>query len=134
MESKGEKDYKHTYIYIYKQRKLLCNIYVNILIIYIFWRKQFSNFVNVYSLVGYFLPLKKGVTLYLNKLESPSLKDALCAKFKIGLVILEKKIFKFRSGIFAVSLLSFLGKGHGPLFDQTLIPFTQGCMFCAKFG
>ena len=115
MESKVEKDYKHLYI----QRKLLCNIYVNILIIYIFWRKRFSNFVNVYSLYGYFLPLKKGMTLYLNKFESPLLKDAFCSKFKIGQVILEKKIFKFRSWIFAVSFLSFLGNGHGPLFEQT---------------
>ena len=46
---------------------------------------------------------------------------------EIGSVVLEKKIFKFRQCIFAISLLSLLGKGRGPSFEQTLIPFTQGC-------
>ena len=40
---------------------------------------------------------------------------------------LEKKIFKFRQGIFAVSLLSPLEKGRVLLFEQTLILFTQWC-------
>ena len=35
---------------------------------------------------------------------------------EIGSVILEAKIFKLRSGIFAISFLSHLGKGRGPLF------------------
>ena len=43
------------------------------------------------------------------------------------LVVLEKNIFKFHQRIFAISLLSPLGKGQGPSFEQTSILFTQGC-------
>ena len=45
-----------------------------------FWRRRFLNFVNV-LVFGYFViisPLKKGGPLHLNKLESPSPKDAGC--------------------------------------------------------
>ena len=31
-----------------------------------------------FSLFGYYLPLEKGMSLHLNKLEFPSSKDALC--------------------------------------------------------
>ena len=41
-----------------------------------FWRRRFLNFVNVFSLFRNYLPLKKGGALHLNKLESPSPKDA----------------------------------------------------------
>ena len=41
-----------------------------------FWRRRFLNFVNIFSLFFNYLPLKKGA-LHLNKLESPSPKDAL---------------------------------------------------------
>ena len=34
---------------------------------------------------------------------------------------------KFCQSIFAISQLSPLGKGRGPSFEQTWIPFTQGC-------
>ena len=43
-----------------------------------FWRRGFLNFVNVFLLFRKHLPLEKGWTLHLNKLESPSPKDALC--------------------------------------------------------
>ena len=43
-----------------------------------FWRRGFLNFVNVFSLFCYYLPLEKGIALHLNKLESPSTKNALC--------------------------------------------------------
>ena len=43
-----------------------------------FWRKRFLNFVNVFSLFRNYIPLEKGGVLHLNKLESPSPKDALC--------------------------------------------------------
>ena len=43
-----------------------------------FWRRRFLNFVNVFSLFRNYLPLGKGGALLLNKLESPSPKDALC--------------------------------------------------------
>ena len=41
-------------------------------------KKIFLNFVNLFSLFRNYLPLEKGGVLYLNKVESPSSKDALC--------------------------------------------------------
>ena len=38
----------------------------------------FFKFVSVFSLFFNYLPLEKGGTLVLNKLEFPSIKDALC--------------------------------------------------------
>ena len=38
---------------------------------------------------------------------------------EIGPVVLEKKILKFRQGIFTILLLSPLGKVHDPSFEQT---------------
>ena len=43
-----------------------------------FWRIRCLNFVNVFSLFLNYPPLEKGGALHLNKLESPSPKDALC--------------------------------------------------------
>ena len=61
-------------------------------------------------------PLEKGVALHLNKLESPSPKEALCKNLvEIGPVVLEKKIFKFHQCIFYFPL----GKGQSPSFQQT---------------
>ena len=42
------------------------------------WRRRYFNFVNVFLLFCYYLPLEKGGALHLNKLESPSLRDTLC--------------------------------------------------------
>ena len=47
---------------------------------------------------------------------------------EIGLVVLEKKILKMRQCIFAISLLSPLGKEQRPSFEQTWIPYIQGCI------
>ena len=43
-----------------------------------FCRRRFLNSVNVFSLFRNYLPFGKGVAIYLNKLESPSRKGALC--------------------------------------------------------
>ena len=43
-----------------------------------FLGRKFSYFVNVYLLLGYYLPLDKGVALNLYTLKFPSPKDALC--------------------------------------------------------
>ena len=40
--------------------------------------EHFLNFINLFSLFGYYLPLEKGGAHHLNKLESPSPKDAFC--------------------------------------------------------
>ena len=43
-----------------------------------FWRRRCFNFVNVFMLFRNCLALEKGGALHLNKLESPSPKDAVC--------------------------------------------------------
>ena len=74
-----------------------------------------SQFIFTISLV-----LEKGATLHLNKIESPSPKDALCQVWlhEIGPVVLER-IFKFLQCIFAILLLSPLEKGLGPSINKT---------------
>ena len=49
-----------------------------------FWRRRLFNAVNVFSLFSYCFPLKKGMALHLNKLESSSLKNAWC---KVWLIL-----------------------------------------------
>ena len=49
-------------------------------------------------------------------------------------LVLEKKILKFHKCTFAISKLSPLGKGQGPSFYQTYIPFSYVWLNCAKFG
>ena len=44
--------------------------------------------------IRYYLPLEKGRALHLNKIESPSPKDALCQVWLK--LVLEEKIFKVR--------------------------------------
>ena len=53
----------------------LCQVWLKL--IKWFWRR-FLNFVNVFFLYPFYLPLEKGRALYWNKLESPLPKDALC--------------------------------------------------------
>ena len=43
-----------------------------------FWRKSFFSFVNVFLLLGNYLPFRKGWALYCEKLESSAPKNALC--------------------------------------------------------
>ena len=53
-----------------------------------------------------------------NKLEFPLPKDAFVPSLdEIDPLVLEKKIFKFRQCIFAISKLSLLEKGRGPSFN-----------------
>ena len=54
----------------------LCSVWLKLALW--FWRRRFFHFVNVSSLFRNYLPLEKGGALHLNKLESPSPKDALC--------------------------------------------------------
>ena len=80
----------------------------------------------------HFLLFEKQMVLHLNKLESPSPKDAMCKGcFKLAQWFWRRgfleKTFKFTWCIFALSWLSPLGKKRGPSFEQNWIPFTQGC-------
>ena len=62
----------------------------------------------------------------LQKTWFPIIQGCFVPSFaEIGPVILEKKIFKVRQYIFAISLLSPLGKGWGPSFELTWNPFTK---------
>ena len=42
------------------------------------WRRRFLNFVNIFTLFRNYLHLAKGWAIHLNKIESSSLKEALC--------------------------------------------------------
>ena len=44
----------------------------------LFSRGRFLNFVNIFSLICNYLPFEKDMALQLDKIESPSPKDALC--------------------------------------------------------
>ena len=69
----------------------LCQVWVKLALWFL--RRRFLKFINAFSLFRYYLPLEKGGVLHLNKLESPSHKDALCQVLvEIGLLVLEKKM------------------------------------------
>ena len=57
-----------------------------------FWRRRFLNFANAFLLFCYHHPLEKGVPLHLNKVEFPTIKDALCQDLvEIGPMVLRKR-------------------------------------------
>ena len=90
--------------------------------------ENFFNFVNVFSLFRNYLPLEKSGALHLNKLESPLPKDALCKVWlKLAQWFWRRWFLNVCQCILAFSQLSLLGKGRGHSFEQTWIPFTQGC-------
>jgi hypothetical protein len=71
-----------------------------------------------------YLPFKEDLALYLNNLESPLPKDDLyqLSLIEIGLLVLEKKIFKNFQCIFTLLLLSPLGERQSPSYEQFRIP------------
>ena len=58
------------------EQDVLCQVWLKLA--QWFWRRRFFNFVKVFSLFRNNLPLKKGGSFHLNRLDSPSPKDALC--------------------------------------------------------
>ena len=87
-----------------------------------FWRR-ILNFVNVY-LIFRNNPLIKDGALHLNKLMSWSPKDAWCqAWLKLVQWFWRRFFFLFRQCIFAILLLSPLGKRIGPFIWTHLNPF-----------
>ena len=67
------------------------------------------------------------------KVESSSPKDVLLLSLiEIGQVVLEKKVFKFRQWVFAISLLSPFGEGCGPS-NLMKLNSLHPRMLCAKF-
>ena len=67
----------------------LCQVWLKLALWFL--RRRFLKFVNVFSPFPYYLPLEKGGVLHLNKLESPSPKNAVCQVW-LKLVVLEKKM------------------------------------------
>ena len=53
---------------------------------------------------------------------------------EIGSLVLDRKIFIFHLWMLAISLLSSLGKGHSPSFEQTWIPSTQGSLITCIYN
>ena len=92
-----------------------------------FWRWRFFNFVNVFLLFCYYLPLEKVGALHLNKLESSSPKNAMWQVwFEIGTATLEKKfLFKICSSIFAI--IYYLHLKRTGLFIWTNLNLIQRC-------
>ena len=70
-----------------------------------FWRRRIFKFRQFLGgLFCNYLPLDKGGALQLNKLESPSPKDALCEVWlKLAQWFWRRRFFKFRQFIFAFS-------------------------------
>ena len=72
----------------------LCQIWLKLALW--FWRRRFFNFINVFSLFRNYLPLEKGGALHLNKLKSPSPKDALCQVWlKLAQCFWRRRFFSF---------------------------------------
>ena len=106
-------------------RMLLCQIWLKSA--QRFWRRSLLYFVNIFLLLNNYPPWKKGGALLLNKLDSHHPR-MLCAKFgwnwRNGL---GEEDFWFLFMYFCDFVIIFLGKGRGPSFEQTWIPFSQKC-------
>ena len=107
-------------------RMYLCQIWL--IYAQFFWRRRFLNFINVFSLFRNYLPLEKDVAFIwtiLNHRSSP--KYALFqVKLKLAEWFWRRRVLNFVNVFFAISSLSPLGKGRGPLLEQTWIPFSKG--------
>ena len=78
------------------------------------WPHGSFKFVNVFSHFRNDLALEKGRALHLNKLESPSPKDALCQVWlKLVQWLWKRRSFKF------VNVFLQFGKGQSPSFELT---------------
>ena len=98
--------------------------------------EDFLNFVNVFSLFHTSLTLKNGGPFIWTNV-SPYYPRIHCAKFGWNdPMILEKKIFLISSTYFRYFLIISPRKRAGPWFEQTWIPFTQGCIvsILVEFG
>ena len=94
----------------------------------------FFNYINIFSLLGYYLPLEKGMALHLKKPELPSPKDALCqVSLKLDQYVVLQMIFKLCSCIFTFFvIISFWKKAW--LFSWTNLNHLHPRMLFGKFG
>ena len=93
-----------------------------------FWRRRFFNFVTVFSLFRNHLPLEKGGVLHLNKLESPSPKDALCHVWlKLAQWFWRRRFFNFVNDFRYFVIISH-SKRAEPFIWTNFNLNTQGCI------
>ena len=96
--------------------------------------EYFFNFVNVFSLFHYYLPLEKGAALHLKKLESHSPKDTLCQVWlNLAQWFLRRKCFLISSMYFHYFVIISPLKMAAP-FIWTNLNLLHQRMLCAKFG
>ena len=93
-----------------------------------FWRR-FSNFVNEFLLFLNYLPLEKGGALLLNKLQSPSDKDALCQVWLELANLFWRRFLNFFN-VFSLFRIIFPWKRTGPFIRTN---FIQGCIVPSLF-
>ena len=98
-----------------------------------FWKRRFFNFVNVFSLIRYYLPLERDGALHWNKFESPSPKDALCQVWLYWVSGSVEKDFLISSMYFPYFVIISPWKRAGP-FTWTNVNSLHQRMLCAKFG
>ena len=99
-----------------------------------FLRRRFLNYVNCFLLFCNYLPLEKGGALHLNKLESPSPKDALCQVWlKLVQWFLRSRFFKISSMYFSYFVIISPWKRAG-LFIWGNLNALHPKMLYAKFG
>ena len=80
--------------------------------------KKIFYFFNLFLLVDYNFPMGKDMALHLNKLKSPSPKEALCQVWlKLTQCFLRE--YFFCHSIFLIWLLTLLEKGCGTSLEQT---------------
>ena len=107
-------------------RMLLCQIWLESA--QRFWRKKPLYFVYIFLLLNKYPPWKKCGALLLNKLDSRHPR-MLCAKFGWNCWNgLGEEDFLLLLMYFCDFVIIFFGKGRGPSFQQTWIPFSQKCI------
>jgi hypothetical protein len=90
-----------------------------------FWRSRFINDTTPFLHFCDYLPFEEGLDLYLNKLDFSSPKDNLYHVWLNLACWFWRRRFLKNQYIFTLLLLSPLGDGQSPSFEQTWIPSPQ---------
>ena len=112
----------------------LCEVWLKLA--HWFWRRRFLMFVNVLLLFHNYLLFEKGVALYLNKLKSPSPKNALC---QVWLKLAQWFCRRFLKFVNIFSLLRYylsIEKGVALHLKKIKSPLPKDalCQFWLKFA